>query len=446
MSFLLCIEIALREIWAHRFRSFLSMLGIILGVSSLLSVMALTAGVEIGMRATLQQVGGLEDVDIIDKELTGALQDFWSLSPGRTINDAIAIKTSAPLVAYVSPEINFGAIVNTYERGSDRYSVMGCWPDYFAIKNHELDAGRFLSYLDDDDVHHVVVIGATVAQNLWPSKPAVEVIGKTVFINDIGFKVIGVLKFYERNLDRIRKETGSDKAFLDRRSKRGVKTRPNARDPFGWKNMAVLIPYSTAYYEYFSGTIPDITLDSYKVHNLEIKIADVNYLDQALEQVRSALNVTHRNVDDFAFNTKEDWGDRIESSVRASQISGGIIAGISLLVGGIGIANIMLASISERVREIGIRRAVGARGKDIFFQILVESVAIATIGAIFGVFCGIALMQILIVISPEQNTPVLQFSGIVVSVGFAILAGIVSGIYPAMKASRLDPITALRYE
>ncbi|MEO6052773.1 MAG: ABC transporter permease [Chthoniobacterales bacterium] len=447
MSFFLCIEVALREIWAHRFRSLLSMMGIILGVSSLLTTMALTAGIEKGMRATLQQVGGLEGLEITDKELVGALQDFWSLSPGRTIEDARAIKASAPLISYVTPEIIFGAKVGTYGNGNaDGYTITGCWPDYMQIKNHELAAGRFISDLDDEEGHHCAVIGATISQNLWPGKPPIEVLGNTIFINDIAFKVVGVFIRYERDYEKIREKTGSTKASAQRREKRGLITRPNARDPFSWKNQAVIIPYSTMFYEFRSGLFPDDSLYSYRMNALEIKVKDINFFDQALDQTRAAMNVTHRNVDDFAFNTKEDWVDRIDSSVKANQISGGIIAGISLLVGGIGIANIMLASISERVREIGIRRAVGARGRDIFLQILVESVAIATIGAVLGIFAGIALMQLFVMISPEQNSPILQFSSIFISVGFAILAGIISGIYPALKASRLDPITALRYE
>ncbi len=138
--------------------------------------------------------------------------------------------------------------------------------------------------------------------------------------------------------------------------------------------------------------------------------------------------------------TREEWFDRMENSISATRLSGGLIAIISLVVGGIGITNIMLASITERVREIGIRLAVGARGRDIFMQILVESISVAFIGGLIGVVAGVALIQLLIFIAPTENAPVMTMSSVVLSVSFAVLAGIVSGIYPAMRASRLDPI------
>ncbi len=132
--------------------------------------------------------------------------------------------------------------------------------------------------------------------------------------------------------------------------------------------------------------------------------------------------------------------------MTATRMSGGLIAAISLIVGGIGIANIMLASITERVREIGIRLAVGARGRDIFLQILVESVSVAFIGGVLGVIAGAGLIQVLINVAPSENEPVLTVSAVIMSVLFAVTAGIISGIYPALRASRLDPISALRYE
>jgi putative ABC transport system permease protein len=162
--------------------------------------------------------------------------------------------------------------------------------------------------------------------------------------------------------------------------------------------------------------------------------------------VRSALSITHRGVDDFDLETREEWFDRMESSIRATRLSGGLIATISLVVGGIGIMNIMLASISERVREIGIRLAVGARSSDIFVQILIESVTIAFIGGLLGIVASVGLIEVLKAIAPSENTPVMTPGAILFSVGFAVLAGLVSGLYPALRASRLNPITALRYE
>jgi putative ABC transport system permease protein len=156
--------------------------------------------------------------------------------------------------------------------------------------------------------------------------------------------------------------------------------------------------------------------------------------------------VTHRGVDDFGFDTREDWFDQMEQRMRATRTSGGLIAVISLIVGGIGITNIMLASITERVREIGIRRAVGARARDIFLQIIIESVSIALMGGVLGVAVGIGLVQLLMVIAPGDSEPFISAGSVILSISFAAGAGILSGIYPAVQASRLDPIQALRYE
>jgi len=187
-------------------------------------------------------------------------------------------------------------------------------------------------------------------------------------------------------------------------------------------------------------------MESVRLNGLTLRVGNLDHFRASLEQVRGALNVTHRGVDDFDLETREEWFDRMESSIAATRLSGGLIAVISLIVGGIGITNIMLASITERVREIGIRMAVGAKGRDIFMQILVESVSIASIGGFIGIAAGAGLIQILIAVAPTENLPEMTLSSMLLSVAFAITAGVVSGIYPAMRASRLEPITALRYE
>jgi len=183
-----------------------------------------------------------------------------------------------------------------------------------------------------------------------------------------------------------------------------------------------------------------------RLDSLRLRVADLGRFREALEQVRGVLEVTRRGVDDFDLETREEWFDRMEASISATRLSGGMIAAIALVVGGIGITNIMLASISERVREIGIRMAVGARGRDIFAQILVETVIVAFLGGLLGVGAGIGLIEAITVLAPSENLPVVQWQAVASSVSFAVLAGILSGLYPALHASRLDPITALRYE
>lgn len=436
MNLLLALQIGLREIGAHKFRSVLSMLGIVLGVSSLISTLALTTGIERGTRAFMEQIGGLEFVNVVDKEASNKMADFWNLSPGRTLKDADAIRGMAPLVSYVSPELHFYANVSSESGRSERYKVRGVFPDYFVVAKHGLRAGRFLSDLDIERAARCAVIGSTIAKMFWPDLMPEEIVGRFIRINDNPFQVVGVLPVYERDVDKLRKKNA-----------RSYATRQSGRwDPFRAKNEIVLIPFSTMFYEFRSGTSPQDSMESIHLDILTLQIGDLEQFQPALNQVRAALEVTHRGVDDFDLETREEWFDRMEASVRAARLSGGLIAAISLVVGGIGIMNIMLASISERVREIGICLAVGARSSDIFVQILTESVTIAFLGGLLGVMASFGLNELLKSLAPTENMPIITIGAVLFSVLFAILAGFLSGIYPALKASQLNPIAALRYE
>ncbi len=438
MNLVVAFQTGLREIGAHKFRSFLSMLGIVLGVSSLVSTLALTTGIERGTRAFMQQVGGLEFVSVIEKEISDQMFEMSNLSPGRTLRDAFAISRSCPLISHVSPELGFAGVVSAAGR-SDRKQISGVFPDHFVVSRHELLAGRFLCDLDVERGARCAVIGDTICELLWPDDDPAAVVGRSILINDRPFEVVGVLPRYEREDERRKRAAQGNKNYSGRASRRGW-------DAFRRKNESVLIPYSTMFYEFRSGVLPLDSMESARLDRLTLRVGDLEKFRPALESVRAALNVTHRGVDDYDLETREEWFDRMESSIRATRLSGGLIATISLVVGGIGIMNIMLASISERVREIGIRLAVGARGADIFIQILVESVTIAFIGGLMGVGAAFGLIKVLELIAPTENVPVMTADAVAFSVVFAILAGLMSGIYPAMRASRLNPISALRYE
>ena len=462
MSLLVVFQIGIREVAAHKFRSVLSMLGIVLGVSSLIATMALTRGMEEGTRTFMQQLGGLELVTIAEKNPSSLKMDFANLSPGLTLRDAQVIRESASLISHVSPEIAINSLVSSFGQSGprERRMIRGIYPDHFVIRMHQIGAGRFLSDLDVQRGARCVVLGNTVATQLWPEASIESLIGKTVLIGTSPFEVVGVLDFYQSE------EQG--------RIRRSGKTSMRWKwDPFRIKNETVLIPFTTLFHEFRSGVVSDEkpnsnkrndstepkktnvttessktneSIDSIELEALIVRVRDLEYFRPALDQLRKLLDITHRGVDDFDFETREDWFDRVESSVRAARLSGGLISAISLIVGGIGIMNIMLASISERVREIGIRMAVGARPRDIFLQIITEGMFISLIGAFLGIGASLGLIEILKLISPTENVPLLSWDGVLFSVVFALLAGLLSGIYPGLKAARLDPISALRYE
>jgi len=446
VNFTLSLIIGLKEIAAHKLRSLLNMFGIILGVASLMAMFAITEGITRGVRASLLASGGVEVVEIIDKEPSEALQEISFLSPGRTMDDVEALRKGAPLLDLIAPELfNRSAAIS---RGGKplRLPLRGVTPEFAPMVRFDIASGRMLSQSDIDAVKRVVVVGSSLIDELWPGEPFVEPIGEILLINSIPYRIIGIFEFCERDSDKRRRESGVAASNQERRERRlGGKVRKRITDdPLWWKNYVVIIPISTFFFDFRSASNSDGSPDR-RLQQFNVRVSDISLFDEALEQVRTVLERTHRGIDDFGFRTREEWFDGIETYVRATRMNGSFIAAISLLVGGIGITNIMLASITERIREIGVRRAIGARRRDIFVQILVESGVIGFIGGVLGLFAAFGMVRFLGMLSTSEHAPVFTLGGALIAFSFAMVIGVLSGLYPAWKASRLDPIEALRY-
>ncbi len=413
MIFLNGIRNGLREITGHPVRSLITMVGLICGVASLIAMIGLVHGLLADWRTFLVESGGLEKVALADERPPAAQRHLAAISGGRTERDVIAIRRNVPGVTHISPEYAIdqygGTPVTRGDRRAPENLVYGVLPDVLVINRYELARGRFVTPLDGERARCVVVLGSAIARALFA--PTEDPIGQLVRIEGQPYRVIGLLKHYE--------------------------FRQGGRNTIAWKNEAAMIPLATALKRI--GRTKKLTW-------LNFRVGDLNLLPEALAGVQNTLYFTHRGVLDFRFKTQEERRSDYLATERRLQTSIGGVAGISLFIGGIVVMNIMLASAKERVREIGVRKSLGARRRDIFLQLMAEALTISALGGLLGVAAGAGLIHLLAWLLPDQPPPVLLPSAMLLGFAASLITGLLAGLYPAVTAARMDPIDALQYE
>ncbi len=405
MSLIESIRVALRILIANKLRSGLTMLGIIIGVMAVVALVSIGQGAQASIMESIQSLGA-NVVFILPGQVRQSGVATGISAPTLTLEDAEAL-AHIPDVTAVAPEV--GRMVQiTYGRNNTNTRLVGTTPGYRVVRNVELAQGVFFRREDDIQTLRVVVLGAQVAQDLFGTSPAV---GQRVKINHIPFTVIGVLA-----------------------PKGGF-------GPAGSFDNAVYVPIRTAY-RYLGGR--GVVGTGHVVAAITLSVASEDRVDAVVDQVITLLRARHNGEEDFRILTQQDFLDTMEQVMSIFTVFLGAIAGISLLVGGIGIMNIMLVSVTERTREIGIRKAVGARNRDILLQFLVESVVLSVLGGIIGVGLGVLAAQMVNLsgVFTTQITP----GSVLLALGFATAVGIFFGLYPARRAAKLNPIEALRYE
>jgi ABC-type antimicrobial peptide transport system permease subunit len=394
------------EVLAHKLRSFLTLFGIMLGAAALVGMLGVVKGLLRGMETMIYETGGIERISVMSRPAPEAQREIAALSPGRTLNDVDAILAAVPLAQNVTAEVTIpGGGRISFQGRATWQNVRGVLPATFVMDRFDVQMGRTIGDLDNELQTQVVVLGANIVDQIFPR--GTDALDRVVTINGQPFTVVGVLREYHSGMS----------------------------GGFSSKNQAVFIPLTTLQTLY--------RLDE-NVDVLNVKVADVADIPIVLQQIANVLTHTHRGIQDIRFETREDLLQRFEETRRSYVVSLGGVAVIGLIVGGIGIMNVMLASINERVREIGVRRALGAKRMDILIQILGESIALAAAGGVMGMIASVFLIKLLQKIVVEANRPELSPAALAIGVLFSGLVGVVAGLYPAIRASRLSPVEALR--
>jgi putative ABC transport system permease protein len=405
MKMLNTLVSAFRALQRNKMRSFLTMLGIIIGVGAVIAMLAIGQGAEYSVKAQIAALGTNVLMVFPGSQQQGGVRIGAGSAVTLTEDDAISIASDCPAVQYVSPgSIAFGQVI----AGNLNWStvVQGVGGDYLEIRQWPLEYGDFFTDQDIKAATKVCVIGSTVAENMFPDTSPVD---QTIRIRNVPFKIVGVL------------------------SKKGQNAMGQDQDD------VIIAPYTTVIRRLAHWP---------NLRYILVSATSPKDMITAQSQIEELLRMRHKiqpyEPDDFTIRNQTDLAATATATTQILTILLASIASVSLLVGGIGIMNIMLVSVTERTREIGIRMSIGARSRDILTQFLIEALVLSLMGGIVGIILGTVGSSIISDLA-KWPTIVTGFS-IALSFGFSIAIGIFFGFYPARKAALLNPIDALRYE